>query len=57
LKVLLVNLLAALNFANVYKKHLGNKKRDQNKNKRKNVFYIYELLSMKCALSKKSGLL
>jgi len=35
LKVLLVNLLAALNFANVYKKHLGNKKRDQNKNKRK----------------------
>jgi len=33
--VLLVNLLAALNFATVYKKHLGNKKRDQNKNERK----------------------
>jgi len=43
LKVLLVNLLAALNFANVFlyknvKKTL--KKRDQN-TKRKNFFYIY----------------
>jgi len=51
LKVLLVNLLAALNFANVFlnKKRLENsnvekrKKRDQNKKTLKNVFYIYEV--------------
>jgi len=44
--VLLVNLLAALNFANVFlnKKRLENKKRDQNLKKNvKNVFYIYGL--------------
>jgi len=47
LKVLLVNLLAALNIANVFKdkKRLENKekvkKRDQNKKNVKNVFYIY----------------
>ena len=52
LKVLLVNLLAALNFANVFFKIKKNvwkiknvknvKKRDQNNNKTlKNVFYIY----------------
>jgi len=46
LKVLLVNLLAALNFANVLKKRLENKKNVNNvknvtkiKKKRKNVFY------------------
>jgi len=38
LRVLLVYLLAALNFANVFFK---NKKRLENK-KRKNVFYIYD---------------
>jgi len=51
LKVLLLNLLAALNFANVFlnKKRLENKKnvktrkkRDQNR-KRKKVFYMVEL--------------
>jgi len=50
LKVFLVNLLAALNFANVFlnKKRLENKKnvkkrkkRDQNKKKRKRFFYIH----------------
>jgi len=45
--VLLVNLLAALNFANVFKnkktfgKFKNVKKRDQNKKRKKNVFYIY----------------
>ena len=48
LKVLLANLFAALNFANVFlnKKRLENKKtlknikkRDQNKKKHKNVFF------------------
>jgi len=37
LKVLLVNLLAALNFANVFK-NKNVKKRDQNKKKRKKRF-------------------
>ena len=51
LKVLLVNLLAVLNFANVFskikknvlkiKKTLKTYKRDQIKKNRKNVFYIY----------------
>ena len=41
LKVLLVNLLAALNFANVFK-NKNVKKRDQNKKNVKNVFYIYD---------------
>jgi len=50
--VLLVNLLAALNFANVFlkinvwkiKKNVKKrKKRDQNIKKRKNVFYIYDI--------------
>jgi len=47
LKVLLVNLLAALNFVNVFlnKKCLENKKRDQNKKNKKTFkkrFYIYD---------------
>jgi len=50
LKVLLVNLLAALNFANVFlnkkrlddKKTLKRKKRDQNKKNVKNVIFIYD---------------
>jgi len=43
-----VNLLAAVNFANVFlnRKRLENKKnvkkRDQNKKREKNVFYVYE---------------
>jgi len=50
LKVLLVNLLAALNFANVFlriKKCLENKKKRQKRKKvtriKKDVSYIYEL--------------
>ena len=44
--MLLVNLLAALNFVNVFYiknvwKIKKRKKRDQNKKKRKNVFYVY----------------
>jgi len=44
LKVLLVNLLAALNFANVFLKVKNVKKRqkrDQNKKCKKTFFYIY----------------
>jgi len=51
LKVLLVKLLAALNYANIYKnkknvwkikkKFKNVKKRDQNKKTLKNVFHIY----------------
>jgi len=52
LKVLLVNLLAALNFANVFlnKKRLENKKRDQNKKNVKKRFFT----SMACAIHTQS---
>ena len=53
LKVLLVNLLAALNFSNIFlkikqrlEKNVKNVKSDQNKKNVKNVFYTYGLLRL-----------